>query len=678
MHGSIFDPRGALAVVGLYIFLLGACVGTVRGGPDGVAAAGATTVGPLGADGASSTSTSSAHTLFQFAEQIRFGSGGMPKDTKRARALYRKAVEMDGGGKHGAAALNALAEMVWEALPEASPSEVRETVKLYNESARNGNPYAHFMMGVFHSTGLFQTEVNQAKALLHFHFSAVGNDTRGMMAAGYRTYFGVGVPKNCKRAVVYYELAANVVVDLADAKGMTEPNEQKRVSDATLKVGSKQHGDEEVVRYYQFSADRKDLRGLVGLGQLYYYGLRGLDQDFGRAFDLFQEAAKHHASSGGNAFANLGHMYLHGFARPGPGEAAAGAGARTPDYAKALEMFEVAKKNGNSHGFAGLGVMYLWGMGVEQDVTEALKNLKKGAEAGNAIAHYNLGVLYLGAGVKGTEAHRNFRAAAQHFTVASQAGHLHSKHKLANMYLHGIGTDENCDNAAKLFKQVAEAGVHADAQRSAHQLVEAGKLLKALAKYATNAEMGYQVAQENAAWVYEEMLADHDAEFMGLLPSSATRDADGEKRSLREPFGLRMWEHASGQGNIFASLRVGDIYFYGRQGADVDYGRASVHYQKAASLGSAQAMFNLGFLHHFGHGTKDYHLAKRWYDTAMTKDRNAFYPCIFALHHLYVRSAWESSTDWKEFLSAMYSTLTARWVKGKQFELFLGSKPLHP
>ena len=183
---------------------------------------------------------------------------------------------------------------------------------------------------------------------------------------------------------------------------------------------------------------------------------------------------------------------------------------------------------------------------------------------------------------------------------------------------------------------------------------------RALVLYAMAAEMGFQRAQENAAWVYEKILKQSQKDILGLaLPSVRRNGNDGtsvlnadsedvdvessKEKDAARSFGLRMWELAAAQGNIRASLRVGDFFYYGLSGTQVNYKDAASQYQKAASLGSAQAMFNLGYMHQLGLGfhAKDFHLAKRQYDTAIAKNRDAYVPCTLALHYLYFQSAWK-------------------------------------
>ena len=294
--------------------------------------------------------------------------------------------------------------------------------------------------------------------------------------------------------------------------------------------------------------------------------------------------------------------------------------------------------------------------------------------------------------------------------MAAQAGHLHAQHRLANMHLHGIGMEKKCSAAVRLFKKVAESGRNVVKIKRAHALLTGNtkyiqyndgnfgaydREQRALVLYAMAAEMGFQRAQENAAWVYEKILKKSQKDVLGLaLPNVGNKETDemsvlnddseganvqnSKENDTARSFGLRMWELAAAQGNIRASLRVGDFFYYGLSGTKVNYKEAASQYQQAASLGSAQAMFNLGYMHQLGLGfhAKDFHLAKRQYDTAIAKNREAYVPCTLALHYLYFQSAWETSVTWKEFFDCLRKTFLAQWIYPKQFELFLGSKKL--
>ena len=63
-------------------------------------------------------------------------------------------------------------------------------------------------------------------------------------------------------------------------------------------------------------------------------------------------------------------------------------------------------------------------------------------------------------------------------------------------------------------------------------------------------------------------------------------------------------------GYTVARIKLGDYHFYG-YGTDVDYETAVIHYRLASEQQhSAQAMFNLGYMHEKGLGIKQVGIEK--------------------------------------------------------------------
>lgn len=74
---------------------------------------------------------------------------------------------------------------------------------------------------------------------------------------------------------------------------------------------------------------------------------------------------------------------------------------------------------------------------------------------------------------------------------------------------------------------------------------------------------------------------------------------------------VQLYSRAADQMNVHALLQVADSYYYGR-GVPVNWAYAAQLYEKASER-SAQALFNLGYMHQFGAGLEqDLHLAKRY------------------------------------------------------------------
>jgi TPR repeat protein len=79
--------------------------------------------------------------------------------------------------------------------------------------------------------------------------------------------------------------------------------------------------------------------------------------------------------------------------RAGPLEDATGASQRG-DYATALRLLRPLAEQGNAVAQYNLGVMYTAGQGVAQDDRVAVKWFRLGAEQGNPDAQANLGFMY--------------------------------------------------------------------------------------------------------------------------------------------------------------------------------------------------------------------------------------------------------------------------------------------
>ena len=109
------------------------------------------------------------------------------------------------------------------------------------------------------------------------------------------------------------------------------------------------------------------------------------------------------------------------------------------EYEKALKAFELASKTGNLDALTALGVMYIGGIGVEQDNTKGYKYIKNAANQSDPKAQYTLGALYyLGAGVT-----KDLNEAFYWLNLASEQGYLDAKYNLGVMYEFGEGIEQS-------------------------------------------------------------------------------------------------------------------------------------------------------------------------------------------------------------------------------------------
>ncbi|KAF5176498.1 Pentatricopeptide repeat-containing protein [Thalictrum thalictroides] len=260
---------------------------------------------------------------------------------------------------------------------------------------------------------------------------------------------------------------------------------------------------------------------------------------------------------------------------------------------------------------------------------QAKEYFEKAAENEEAGGHYNLGVLYLkGIGVK-----KDVRMARKYFITAANAGQPKAFFQLAKMFHTGIGLKKNLGMATALYKLVAERGPWSSLSRWALESYLKGEVGKAFILYSRMAELGYEIAQSNAAWILDK----YGERSMCMGESGFCTDTERHQRAHA------LWWHASEQGNEHAALLIGDAYYYGR-GTERDYDRAAEAYMHARSQSNAQAMFNLGYMHEHGEGVPfDLHLAKRYYDQALENEPAAKLAVTLALMSLWIRTNYADS-----------------------------------
>lgn len=108
--------------------------------------------------------------------------------------------------------------------------------------------------------------------------------------------------------------------------------------------------------------------------------------------------------------------------------------------------------------------------------------------------------------------------------------------------------------ATVLFKMVAERGPWSSLSRWALDSYLKGDVGKAFLLYSRMAELGYEVAQSNAAWILDKF----GEASMCIGESGICTEAERHQRSHA------LWWQASEQGNEHAALLIGDAYYYGR------------------------------------------------------------------------------------------------------------------
>ena len=541
------------------------------------------------------------------------------------------------------------------------PRNFSEAFKRYQDLASlNGNASAQHMLGFMYATGIGGSVTrDQARSLVYHTFAAKGGDIRAQMTVAYRHHAGVGTPRDCNEAALYYKQVADeavawsrkgppggrtlerVAYRLADVSGGVYGEGASVVSSGPYarKGGpsSDQHASfEDVLEYLDLLSRKGDLASMFSLGRLYYDGNRNMKRHFKTARKHFLSVARTYWAKDGSKLTDdartakvaskaagyLGRMFLRGE-------------GTEQSFEKAMTWFKRGLATGDSLCQYQIGLMHLEGLGVRQDPVKAADFLKEAANQDFASAQIRLGQLFLDQG--------DIVTARNYFRQAASNGHIEAFYHLAEINNYGVGQERSCEIATVYYKGVAEQveTLHSSFDE-ANRAYEDGDKEVALISYMMAAEQGYEAAQANVAYILDE--------YKSILPLDSAIPWRQKRTSLlrNAVLALMYWTRSAKQSNIDSLVKMGDYYLIGN-GADADVEKAASCYQTAAETHhSAQALWNLGWIHENGIGVEqDFHLAKRFYDQALETNQESYLPVKMALMKLRLRSFWNTITHGK-------------------------------
>ena len=541
------------------------------------------------------------------------------------------------------------------------PRNLPEAFKRYQDLATlSGNASAQHVLGFMYATGVGgSVERDQARSLLYHTFAAKGGDSRAQMTVAYRHHAGVATPRNCNEAALYYKQVADKAIAwsrngppggmtinkdsfrLADDNGGVYGEGASVVSSGPYAQKARPNSDahasfDDVLEYLDLMSRKGDLSATFSLGTLHYDGSRTMKRDFRSARKYFLAVARKYWAKDGSKLTDdgrtakiaskaagfLGRMFLRGE-------------GTEQSFEKAMTWFKRGLANGDSLCQYQIGLMHLEGLGVRQDAVKAADFLKEAANQDFASAQVRLGQLFLDQGDIG--------AALLYFRQSAQAGHIEAFYHLAEINNYGVGQERSCAMATAYYKAVAEkVEILHSSFDEANRAYEVGDKETALILYMMAAEQGYEAAQANVAYILDE--------YRSIIPLDATMPWRPRRTSLLKNaiLALMYWTRSAKQSNIDSLVKMGDYYLAGN-GAQADVEKAASCYQTAAETHhSAQALWNLGWIHENGIGVEqDFHLAKRFYDQALETNQESYLPVKLALSKLRLRSFWNTITRGK-------------------------------
>eukprot|EP00899_Mesostigma_viride_P001427 jgi/Mesvir1/11285/Mv01079-RA.1 len=544
------------------------------------------------------------------------------------------------------------------------PKDTAAAYRLLSAAADQGHPQAQSALAFMFRHGVGGAPQDEARAALYHAFAARGGAVASQLALAYYYWTRSKVHEGrCADALSLYSQVAERAMASYEVPGRAPLVEAVHLMHSWGATGGQHDAEavrghqgeaDETIQYVQYMAEQGNVGSLRTMGSLHYWGARGLPRDHGQAYLYLRRAAD---AGDPEAMVSVGDMH------------ATGVGVARNE-SEAMAWFQRAVDAGHVGAHGGLGYLLAYGRTTPHDYGKAVEHFTTAvAGAGDVDAQYHLGVMHM----KGTGVARDYNKAAQLLTLAAARQHPGALYHLAKLYHLGTGLSMSCRSAVILYKQVAERGPWGALLRAGHERFLVGDMPAAFLLYARAAEMGYEVGASNAAWLLETSHGEghsahkasqgdpsHEGETpqhwqgseeadLGLhrrrgKPMARVSMEEGGYASWRAAVLLWMWEQGAEQGNVYALMRVGDHFYYGKGGRAVDIPRAAAAYQAAAALGNVQAMYNLGSMHERGEGLpRDLHLAKRYYEQAIATNGDALLPCTLALASLRARMWLESS-----------------------------------
>ena len=235
---------------------------------------------------------------------------------------------------------------------------------------------------------------------------------------------------------------------------------------------------------------------------------------------------------------------------------------------------------------------------------EAAEYLRQAAEKGHAEAQYELGLCYMvGEGVA-----EDLKEAGRLFRLAGDQGLMEAQRELGRCFKYGEGVDLDGAEAVRWFRRAADQGDR-------------------WAQYWTGEcyNTGEGVEEDKAEAIHWFRLAANNGHTQAQYRLGRFYDY-GTGVPMNKEESVRWYRKAADQGMPEAENSLGVAYAFG-QGLPVDKAEGARWYRKAAEKGNAFAQYNLAMCYDHGNGVaEDKAEAMRWYRKAAEQgDEDAQY-----------------------------------------------------
>ncbi|MFY7698442.1 MAG: tetratricopeptide repeat protein [Legionella sp.] len=467
-----------------------------------------------------------------------------------------------------------LARQTQDAQSELDQSKRRQLIKqLYCEAFHNGVKDAELPLAFFNA--MDSDPQKQASAFAVAKRESLKGNKQAALLLGFLYDRGIAVPTNRAEAISYYQQAeaSSVVAFILGtyySQGIGTPQDQERgrillqqaanagfsYANINLAIMKKKIGEEFIPEL-----ERGFTRGNTTAGILladHYLSEDSDDKNMQQAFAIYQQLAD---TGNQQAQLKLGFMYEQGL-------------GTQANAAIAQKWYSLAAEQGSPIAQFLLGHLNQLGWINNQPDYAAAKKWYASAQGKYAPAAVALGFIY-------DTVDENYQHAAITYEKAAQAGDATAQFNLGLIYEKGKGIAVDYDKAKALYELAA-----------AHGHPQAMVQLAGLYLNIDSKEFAPNQLQRALAWYKKAAdLGDRDALYqLGLFAEIGL----GSKLSLDDA--VNYYQKAANKNNTKAIIALARIYQYGSAGIAPDELKAIKYYQHLATINNSYAQYQLAML----------------------------------------------------------------------------------
>ena len=163
-----------------------------------------------------------------------------------------------------------------------------------------------------------------------------------------------------------------------------------------------------------------------------------------------------------------------------------------------LAAMKESAESGNAKAQHSLGELYLYGIGVDQNLTRAVDLFEQSAAQNNPDAYYSLAECY----ANGVGVYQNIDKSNKMFKIAYDIYYDQAKvedyeaiEKVANCLFYGYGVDKDVKKAIELYTLAVSFGSTSANEKIGDYYREKDRPKKALQNYIRSAKLGYSATK---------------------------------------------------------------------------------------------------------------------------------------------------------------------------------------